>query len=104
PLEIVGEDLMSGTIGSQHGLTRCLCAVAACAIFSIAGGQASADTIEIFFTGIDIAYDGSDIVDSDPGNADPDPIINASFVINGAAATVAGAVTADLFIEDVAVL
>ena len=95
---------MSGTIGSQQGLTRCLCAVAACAMFTIAAGQVSADTIEIFFTGIDIAYDGSDIVDSDPGGANPDPIINASVVINGAAATISGNVTADLFINDVSVL
>lgn len=67
--------------------------------------HASADTIEIFFTGINIAYDGSDIVDADPGSADPDPIVNASFVINGGlVGTVPNNVTADLFISDVAVL
>jgi hypothetical protein len=96
---------MSGTTGSQLGLTRQLCAVAACVILCVSTSQASADTIEIFFTGIDIAYDGSDIVDADPSAADPDPIVNASFVINGGlAGTVSTNVTADLFIEDVAVL
>lgn len=95
---------MSGTIGGQHLLIRCLCAVAACVIFSVGASRASADTIEIFFSGIDIAYDGSDIVDADPGAADPDPLINASFVINGLATTVSGPISADLFISDVSVL
>lgn len=96
---------MSGTIGLQQKLTRILCAVVACAIVSFSMGRASADTIEIYFTGIDIAYDGSTITDSDPGGNDPDPIINASIVISGSPfGTFSTDVTADLLIENVNLL
>jgi len=74
-------------------------------IFSVSLSHASADTIEIYFSGIDIAYDGTDIVDADPGASDPDPIITASFIVNGGLAGILTTdVAADLLIDNVAVL
>jgi hypothetical protein len=96
---------MSGTQVGRLGFGRQLCAIAALAIFAFPLSQASADTIEIHFSGIDIAYDGTNIVDADPGASDPDPLITASFIVNGGLTGILTTnVTADLLIDNVAVL
>lgn len=96
---------MSGIQLGQLSFAQKLCAMLACAIISFSLSPASADTIEIHFTGINIAYDGTDIVDADPGANDPDPLVTATIIVEGnAVGTLTTGLTADLLIDDVAVL
>lgn len=79
-----------------------------CTVVCFGLGQAKADTIEIFFSGIDIDYDGTDITNKDPNGVDPvdpDPLINVSFSQNGVSlGTLSTDVFAELLIDDVAVV
>lgn len=96
---------MSGIQLGQPNLAHKVCAMLACAIFAFSLSDASADTIELHFTGINIAYDGTDITDADPGANDPDPLVTVTVIVEGnAVGTLTTGLTADLLIEDVAVL
>ena len=43
----------------------------------------AAPVLEIQLGGMDIAYDGTNIFDADPGNADPDPLTTVTFQVDG---------------------
>lgn len=79
-----------------------LSCMAILSMFVAAAPQASADTMEIFFSGINIEYDGTDIFDADPDGDTTDPV-SASVSVNGSPVLpmITGA-RADLFIDNIA--
>ena len=54
-------------------------------------------TIEIEFTGVDISYNGTEIVDSDPFSADPDPLTSVVITMGD---TLAGPVITDFISQN----
>ena len=60
-------------------------------------------TIEIEFTGVDIAYDGTNVVDSDPFGGDPDPLTSVAITENDQliGAVITDSITQDLYIPSV---
>lgn len=65
-------------------LAACVRGAAVVAALLVLTSATFAGTIlEIQLGGVDIGYDGTDIVDADPGNADPDPLTTVTFVVDG---------------------
>jgi hypothetical protein len=80
----------------------------ACAILALIAAPLSAATIEIGFTGLDLAYDGSAIYDAgstNGGNGDPadaDPLATVDIFVDGSpVANFTTNIAADVYIPDV---
>ena len=60
-------------------------------------------TIEIEFTGVDIGYDGTDIVDNDPFSGDPDPLTSVVISEDGqlAGPVLTSSISQNLYIPQV---
>ncbi len=62
----------------------------------------AASTISIQFTGLDIKYNGLEIVDNDPGLGDPDPLDFVNFLVDGSSVqSLTNGLTVDLSIPGV---
>lgn len=101
-----GEDLMTTATGACAPRLSSWATLSCVAILSLflATPRASADTMEIFFSGIHIEYDGTNIFDADPDGGSSDPV-SASISVNGTPVLplITGA-QADLFIDNIALL
>lgn len=61
---------------------RCLrFMIAAVAVIGL-GQSAHAELIQIQMGGVDLRYSGNQIQDFDPGNSNPDPLTNATFLVD----------------------
>ena len=62
------------------------------------------DTIQIEFTGVDLAYNGFEITDADPALDDPDPLSSVVFSVNNVliGPILTSDITHDLFVPGVA--
>lgn len=86
-----------------------VCGVAFLSALAIAASpSARATNVEIFFTGMNLVYDGTSIYDAGSlagGNGNPaeaDPLVTATFVANGSVVgVVASDISLDLYIPDV---